>query len=1272
MKKGNKKTKKSKINEVIIEADNESSVSYSTSKKETSKKKETNEEPIKLVKMVMENFKSFSGRHELGFADNFTAIIGPNGGGKSNVIEAIQFALSSNKEGIRAVNKKDFLNVSQKDQSQSALCFVELVFLENENEISFKKETDGKTVNLYFNKKKVKIEKYRTELQKRNINTNVLYYILSQGAVDLFFHRKTTLCDIINVLSGSADLEEEYNELEKQINEMNVDIKIKEKRLNEIKGDRDKIKGRLKGDEEFEKLLIQMNDLVLKLYLMNLMLEDKKIENSQKQIEEISKSIKLIEEEKKMALKQISQNESEIQNLENKFKQNSLISADIKAKYIKAKNDSECLDEDIKSKENELFNKVSKMNQIKAEQKLIQKRKNAYLKQKDSIQKEIDEILAKMDLNKKKEMMSGYSENQIKEYKILLTKLKAKNVNFKNQKDELLIQISKYKNQFEDFEQTLIKLENEKKTIESNLNNYTTKKEELNKKHINLENELNTKKNMLSTKVNSTSKFEQEHSELYSEMEYKLNELSSFNKDASIDNERTVISELIKKGEGKIFGYLYELITPLQKRLEIPIKISLIKYLGHLMVDNNESALIVAEFLQTKKVSINTNTIILENIPKYEIRQSRRFDLGNLGIFVSDLIDCKKKSVKNAVNFFLKELVYVNNKSNIQELRTKKFYNLITEDGTIYRKNMLIGGNYKGLQRYSFNYTMEDKGKRAEIVTQLNAEIKELANKIQNLQNQQKNQSTEITQLEEQIIIREKELTQTKNKLENMENYIQGAQRSSEEISSKIEATNNQMKTLTNSIISTKNEIENIEKKEDELKESSLKEYKNKNNLKDLKDFESISINLEEDLQKAEELKTLQNKILMINTQLKEMEEAESDTKIQETISELQSTIKQLKSKKDMFTETLNEVEKEFKSTNIISDEDKKKIEEYKNLTEASTKEVESAGTSLRRLIKSKIDQEYAINNCFSKKSDIIIYARSNQEKLLNDLGKDYINSPFRFSTNFNIDNYIKQEESLSNNKRNYVMNYSLLYDYLDENETTIESVTEGINDIKQEIIANIKEAEKQIVTSSVGDDGVKDLKLKEEENNIEKKKQEDELHKLINDFEELKSKHNSIKSQRTQKFTSFFELLKSKVEKHYKEITSSSNEPGGNALMYISEKDVPFKSPICYLPTPPGKRTVYDIDLLSGGERTIAVLVLIMSLREISLAPFIVMDEIDSYLDQNNEKVIDNLFKELSKNCQLIVVTHKNNIFKEASSLVGIYNDHSRGSSYPISLNLH
>ena len=102
------------------------------------KKKDLNSSNLKITKLVLENFKSFEGRHEIGLFQNFTVVMGPNGSGKSNIIDALSFALGMSNNFLRTKNLKDLITKSNLSQKKN--CSVECYFIENnKNEIIFKR-----------------------------------------------------------------------------------------------------------------------------------------------------------------------------------------------------------------------------------------------------------------------------------------------------------------------------------------------------------------------------------------------------------------------------------------------------------------------------------------------------------------------------------------------------------------------------------------------------------------------------------------------------------------------------------------------------------------------------------------------------------------------------------------------------------------------------------------------------------------------------------------------------------------------------------------------------------------------------------------------------------------------------------------------------------------------------------------------------------------------------------------------------------------------------
>mmetsp|Transcript_23120 Transcript_23120/g.17535 ORF Transcript_23120/g.17535 Transcript_23120/m.17535 type:complete len:87 (+) Transcript_23120:2720-2980(+) len=85
----------------------------------------------------------------------------------------------------------------------------------------------------------------------------------------------------------------------------------------------------------------------------------------------------------------------------------------------------------------------------------------------------------------------------------------------------------------------------------------------------------------------------------------------------------------------------------------------------------------------------------------------------------------------------------------------------------------------------------------------------------------------------------------------------------------------------------------------------------------------------------------------------------------------------------------------------------------------------------------------------------------------------------------------------------------------------------------------------------------------------------------------------------------------------------------------------MPFEKDIHYFPAPPGKRAVYDIGQLSGGEKTLAALAMLFALAKVKRPPLILLDEVDTFLDAKNVKLIADYIKQNLKS-QILLVSHK------------------------------
>ncbi len=110
----------------------------------------------------------------------------------------------------------------------------------------------------------------------------------------------------------------------------------------------------------------------------------------------------------------------------------------------------------------------------------------------------------------------------------------------------------------------------------------------------------------------------------------------------------------------------------------------------------------------------------------------------------------------------------------------------------------------------------------------------------------------------------------------------------------------------------------------------------------------------------------------------------------------------------------------------------------------------------------------------------------------------------------------------------------------------------------------------------------------------------------------------------------------------------------GGSAILELSTPDNVLESGVEIFVQPPGKRR-QNLALLSGGERALTVISILFSFLAYRPAPFCVIDEIDSALDEANVRRFSEFLTEYSKQSQFIVVTHRKGTMEAADILHGV-----------------
>lgn len=155
--------------------------------------------------------------------------------------------------------------------------------------------------------------------------------------------------------------------------------------------------------------------------------------------------------------------------------------------------------------------------------------------------------------------------------------------------------------------------------------------------------------------------------------------------------------------------------------------------------------------------------------------------------------------------------------------------------------------------------------------------------------------------------------------------------------------------------------------------------------------------------------------------------------------------------------------------------------------------------------------------------------------------------------------------------------------------------------------------------------------------------KQQADLNKSIAELEEAITK---INSSTKRKLREAFETLKVRFSEVFTALFG-----GGRAELIMTDENNILETGIDIIAQPPGKK-FQNISLLSGGEKALAALSLLFASFLIKPTPLCILDEADAPLDESNTARFANMLRELSKDIQFIVITH-NRITMEASDYI-------------------
>ena len=153
----------------------------------------------------------------------------------------------------------------------------------------------------------------------------------------------------------------------------------------------------------------------------------------------------------------------------------------------------------------------------------------------------------------------------------------------------------------------------------------------------------------------------------------------------------------------------------------------------------------------------------------------------------------------------------------------------------------------------------------------------------------------------------------------------------------------------------------------------------------------------------------------------------------------------------------------------------------------------------------------------------------------------------------------------------------------------------------------------------------------------------------LLDSIRDTEKAIQEIDVESRKRFMEAYEIINNNFREMFKTLFG-----GGIGEMRLTDEDNVNESGIDIVASPPGKR-LQNVLLLSGGEKSLTAMALLMAVFQYQPSPFCILDEVDAPLDEPNIERLTRMLKDMSGQTQFIVITHAKRTMEAAQSLYGV-----------------
>ncbi len=1192
---------------------------------------------MRIKKLELIGFKSFKDRTVIQLDHGITGIVGPNGCGKSNIVDALVWVMGEmSAKHLRGSSMEDLIFAGAEGYAPVGMAEVSLT-LENDGgafPVKYLKHSEimvtrrlhrsGETEYL-INKEPARLR----DIQEIFMDTGAGskgFSIVEQGAIGRIVTSKPEeRRTLIEEAAGITKFRARKKESQRKLKQTEQNLVRLQDIIAELKRQLDSLQRQAQKAERYRKLKQEVEDLEMWTSSIEYLALREKTEAAQTRFEEARDSLSTAEGSISTEEAQIQEMKVALSVLENKVNEEQQNAAQAS--------------QDVRDKEKHIQELHFETEQAKQRKEMTGSLVDENKAKEQVLETDLERVSQRLEKvsEEAKTLNENFSTKQ-EEFERVQERITSADDELTDARREMLT-TSQVESSLDSKVQSLeeiisqsAELVEEAQGIRDEL---VSKQREFEKNRRNVFNELEEQRQLQMTLAEDAETLESQKSGLSTSIDQKrvevqefkdrLNEVTSrlYGLENLQDNfegfqegvksvmfwQKEKLSDLSEEDfESNAYFKPFAEVVEVPKQYEIAMESALGPRLQMLLSSDNQTSLEAVQYLKEKNTGrssfLSPDMMVVEESEETKLKMDPRVDC-----LLADVIKAPER-YKDVVNSLLTKIAVVQNiESAIEIHQNYKDWTFVSVDGDIVSADGTLTAGAS---------SSADSGvlKRRREIKELSIQKDEWAGKLALAQESLTKLETEFDQIQRDLEAAVKKttdheilLTGLKKDLERADNEVQNAQTA-------VSRQENELRTQTEKKSSREAELAQIHEELVELREKKLGlEEKTEQLSKELEECKQGIGGLTEEV-----------------TQLK----VESATKNQE--------FEGLNREHDMLSRSLDEVKSSLSRMNEETDRSSETIssnslqmEEQKNELNRMIDKVQVVEKTVAEL-RDKYEQDHAEMRTLEESIMGQREEKSSLQGIMNE-------AQLELEQNQMKEKYIAEQMY----ERYMVQISEVAHNYKDregdpkEEESRLKSLKEKINRIGEVNLSAIEEY-----------DG-----LTERYEFL--KKQHDDLVDAKSSLGKVIDRINRICSQR---FKQTFEAVNDRFTKVFPVLFG-----GGEARLILVEDPEKEEVGIDIVAKPPGKKA-QSVMLLSGGEKALTAVSLIFSIFLVKPSPYCLLDEVDAPLDDANVMRFNELVREMAKRSQIIVVTHNKHTMEVANKLFGVTQE-EKGVSKMVSVNL-